>query len=79
MGREPSEAALKEKIEIARRTDAALETVGVPLLAHNVVYSDMDQQIWVANSEGVLASDRRVNTRARAYYTVGNESGSSYE
>ena len=77
--REPSETKLKEKIEIARRASFALESSGVPLLAHNVVYSDMDQRIWVANSEGVLADDRRVNTRARAYYTVGDESGSSYE
>ena len=77
--REPSQVVLKEKIEIARRASASLETAGVPLLAHNVVYSDMDQRIWVANSEGILASDRRVNTRARAYYTVGDESGSSYE
>ncbi len=77
--REPSEMAIKEKIEIARRASSAVEGAGVPLLAHNVVYSDMDQRIWVANSEGVLASDRRVNTRARAYYTVGDETGSSYE
>lgn len=79
VGKEPSMAQLKEKIEIARRASGALESAGVPLLAQNVVYSDMDQRIWVANSEGVLASDRRVNTRARAYYTVGNEKGSSYE
>ncbi len=79
VGREPSEEQLKSKIEIARRADAALEAAGVPLLAHNVVYSDMDQRIWVANSEGILASDRRVNTRARAYYTVGDEHGGTYE
>lgn len=79
VGQEPSRAEIRQKIEIARRADAALEAAGVPLLSHNVAYSDMDQRIWVANSEGVLASDRRVNTRARAYYTVGDEKGSSYE
>ena len=79
VGEEPARADIRRKIEIARRADAALTAAGVPLLAHNVVYSDMDQRIWVANSEGVLATDRRVNTRARAYYTVGDETGGTYE
>ena len=79
VGKEPSKADMQQKIEIARRADAAMTAAGVPLLSHNVVYSDMDQRIWVANSEGVLASDRRVNTRARAYYTVGDEHGGTYE
>lgn len=76
---DPSRVDIKRKIEIAKTAEAILQDAGVPLLSHSAIYSDMDQRIWVANSEGLLATDRRVNSRVRAYYTVGDETGSLYE
>ena len=76
---EPDQAPLRQKVQIVKAVDAAAASAGVPLLGHQVVYSDTDQRIWIANSEGILAQDRRVNTRARAYYTVGDGRSSLYE
>lgn len=76
---EPDQAPLRQKVQIVKAVDAAAASAGVPLLGHQVVYSDTDQRIWIANSEGILAQDRRVNTRARVYYTVGDGRSSLYE
>lgn len=76
---DPAGAGMDKKLLIAKGVDLATGSAGVPLLAHRTVYSDMDQRVWIANSEGVLAQDRRVSTRARVYYTVGDEKGGLYE
>ncbi len=77
--RKLNESGISKKIKIAKAAERIAMSAGVPLLTHRVTYSDTDQRVWIANSEGVLAEDRRVNTRARVYYTVGDEKGGLYE
>ncbi|MCI8633293.1 MAG: TldD/PmbA family protein [Lachnospiraceae bacterium] len=76
---EVNASGVQKKIRIAKAAERAATGAGVPLLSQRVVYSDTDQRVWIANSEGVLAADRRVSTRARVYYTVGDEKGGLYE
>lgn len=76
---DPAAASVKGKIKLVKAADQVVRGAGVPLLSHSILYSDMDQRVWVANSEGVLAQDRRVTSRIRVYYTVGDEKGGLYE
>ncbi len=79
MQRELAEIGNRRKLDVLREIDAAVRSAGVPLLSHGVTYYETDQRVWIANSEGTLAKDRRVNTRARLHYTVGDTEGALYE
>ncbi len=66
----PSEIAGHKKTEVLIRADGALRGAGVGLSYRNLTYFDTDQRVTVANSEGLLASDRRVTSRIRFQYTI---------
>ncbi|MDO5422552.1 MAG: TldD/PmbA family protein [Eubacteriales bacterium] len=68
----PGEVAYQDKISALKRADLAARSAGPSVKALNVDYFDNDQRILVANSEGLLASDRRVNTRMRFQMTIGD-------
>lgn len=56
-------AALKAQLELIRRAAAAGMDFDSEITQMSVRYLDMDQQVLIANSEGLLASDRRRKTR----------------
>lgn len=75
---DPRDVDYNPKIQVLKRAEqAALQAEHV--LALNVDYFDNDQRILVANSEGLLIPDRRINTRLRFQITVGDEKESYYE
>ncbi len=68
----PSSIELKQKWNILKETDAAVLAAQLPLLAHRLQYSDMAQQVQIANTDGVYAEDKRIVSRMRCYYTAGD-------
>ena len=62
-GDDSSLASLKDKLELIRRAAAAGMDYDSEIAQMSVRYLDMDQQVLIANSEGLLASDRRQKTR----------------
>lgn len=72
-------APLADKLELIRRASAAGMACGEEITHMTVRYLDMDQQVLIANTEGLLASDRRRKTRmqitAYAQYNGNLQSG----
>ena len=68
----PSAVELKRKWVVLKETDAAILGAGLPLMNHRLQYSDMEQQVQIANTEGVYAEEQRMVSRMRCYYTVGD-------
>ena len=69
----PSSVDLKRKWSVLQETDAAIRNSGLSLLNHRLQYSDMEQQVQIANTEGIYAEDRRIVSRMRCYYTIGDQ------
>lgn len=75
----PGEAQTADKIRSLLQAEKAARSTDAAVLGLNVSYFDNDQRILVANSEGLLTTDRRVNTRIRFGVTIGDEKDSFYE
>lgn len=75
----PGEVQAAAKIRAVAQAEQAARSAGPQILTMNVDYFDNDQRILVANSEGLLAPDRRVSTRMRFQVTVGDETGSFFD
>lgn len=75
----PGEVSAARKIKALLQADKAARSTDAKVLTMDVDYFDNDQKILVANSEGLLATDRRVNSRMRFGVTVGDEKEASYE
>lgn len=75
----PGEVQASAKIRAVDQAQRAARAAGPQILAMNVDYFDNDQRILVANSEGLLAPDRRVSTRMRFQVTLGDEHGSFFD
>lgn len=69
----PSLAGQEKKIKALSEIDRAIWNSGMKLLNLEDTYSDYDQEVIIANSEGLLTSDRRIYTKVRFNYAVGDE------
>ncbi len=61
------------KIRIMQQADAAGRSVSPLLTNLNLAYTDTDQKVLIANSEGVWAEDRRATSRLRIIPTLQRE------
>ena len=61
-----------DKIRLLQKTDAAGRGVTGLLTNLNLAYTDTDQRVLIANSEGDWAEDRRVTSRLRLIPTLQN-------
>lgn len=77
--RYPGEVDTADKIRALLRAEKAAKSTYAAILDLNVNYFDNDQRVVIANSEGLLTSDRRVSTRLRFGLTIGDEKESFYE
>lgn len=77
--RYPGEVDTADKIQALLQAERAARSTDTAVLDLNVNYFDNDQRIVIANSEGLLTSDRRVSTRLRFGLTIGDEKESFYE
>lgn len=75
----PGEVQTSAKIRALTRAEQAARNAGPKVLSINADLFENDQRILVANSEGLLTTDRRVNTRMRFQVTVGDEKSSFYD
>ncbi len=75
----PGEVNVAAKIRALTSAEQVARRVGPKVLSINVDLFDNDQRILVANSEGLLTADRRVNSRMRFQITVGDEHSSFYD
>lgn len=66
----PSAVEGRRKIRVLKETAKAALSAGPEILSLNTDYFDTDQRIWVINSEGLSARDRRVTTRLRLQTVV---------
>jgi TldD protein len=75
----PGDVALGRKVEVMRRARAAAAAYDPIISQVRVRYMDEDQRVQVANTDGVVSSDRRVRTRlmidAVATWNGENQSG----
>lgn len=68
-----------DKIRALLLADKAVISAGPRVMNRDLDYFDNDQRILVANSEGILTSDRRINTRIRFSLAVGDEKQSVFD
>lgn len=76
----PSQAPYGKKLELIRRATEAGMAYDSEIAQMSVRYLDADRQILVANTEGLLVTDRRVKTRMQisAYAEYGGEIQSGF-
>ncbi len=74
----PSSVSYQDKINVIHETDAAARGASPSVRQLNVDYFDSEQNIVIANSEGLYSGDYRVISRLRLQATVGNDSYSQY-
>lgn len=60
---QPSSVSMKEKLILLQRAHQAAKNYDSAISQTNIRYIDQEQTIQLANSEGLLARDRRVRTR----------------
>ena len=68
----PGTVAHADKIRLLQKADAAGRGVTSLLTNLNLAYTDTDQRVLIANSEGDWAEDRRVTSRLRLIPTLQN-------
>ena len=68
----PGTVSHAEKIKLLQKTDAAGRGVTNLMTNLNLAYTDCDQRVLIANSEGTWAEDRRVTSRLRLIPTLQN-------
>lgn len=61
-----------EKIKVLQQADLAGRSASSLLTNMNLAYTDTDQRVLIANSEGVWAEDRRATSRLRLIPTLQN-------
>ncbi len=78
--RYPQTVSLKEKLALANRVVTAAKTSEELVTQVRVKYLDMDQKVWIANSEGCFVEDNRVKTRLymEVFCEDGGDKQSSY-
>lgn len=69
----PSQAGQEKKMKALTEIDKEIWSSGMKLLNMEETYSDYDQEVMIANSEGLLTKDRRIYTKVRFNYAVGDE------
>ena len=72
----PSSVPVKEKVDFLYRMDRASHAASGSIVQANCSLADVDRRILVANSEGLLTSDRQIRTRA-ACFSVAQKDGES--
>lgn len=74
------QAGLPEKAALAERCNLAGLSVSDRISRMSTLYTDMDQQVFIANTEGLCARDRRNKTRLYIAATAkdGGSTGNSY-
>ncbi len=75
--RYPGTVAHAEKIRVLEEADKKARDVTPNLRSVRLDLFDTDQRVTIANSEGILAEDRRVTSRLRFVPTVANSRGST--
>ena len=68
----PGTVSHADKIKLLQKTDAAGRGVTNLLTNLNLAYTDCDQRVLIANTEGDWAEDRRVTSRLRLIPTLQN-------
>ncbi len=72
-GRFPHDMELKNKIRLLREGIEAGKSEADCIVQGRACYTDADQRVQIANTEGVLAEDRRVRTRIRFMMAAADE------
>lgn len=70
----PSAISREDKIRVLRRADLAARSTPVSIRSLNLNYYDTDQRVWIANTEGLFTTDRRVTSRLRLQAVVADGS-----
>lgn len=66
----PAGVLVENKIKVLRQAALAAAGAGPSLRRLRADYFDTDQRVWVANSQGLFTSDRRVTSRIRLQAAV---------
>lgn len=76
----PGKVAQREKVEVMRKAHAAAFDYHEQVSQVAINYLDTEQNVLIANSEGLIAEDQRVRTRLaiHAVATKGNEKQSGF-
>ena len=72
----PSSVPVKEKVDFLYRMDKAAHAASGFIVQANCSLANVDRRILVANSEGLLTTDRQIRTRA-ACFAVAQKDGES--
>lgn len=59
----PGTVDMSKKIELARRAHLAAKNYDACISQTNIRYIDQEQNVMIANSEGLMAEDQRIRTR----------------
>ena len=80
VGREPADVPAREKADLLREACEAAHEVSDKISQVQGTYMDVEREFTVANTEGLLASDRKVRTRlvVSAVATDGGENQSGF-
>lgn len=80
ISRYPQSVNLKDKMALANRVVSAGKKADETVSQVRVNYVDMDQKVWIANSEGLFVEDNRVKTRLHmtVFCEEGGDRQSSY-
>lgn len=70
----PSSVSNKKKVEVVRKAYARAKGYSGEIIQVSVGYVDSDQRIWIMNSEGYMAHDRRIRTRLYIQSVAGSGS-----
>ncbi|MCL1963807.1 MAG: TldD/PmbA family protein [Firmicutes bacterium] len=72
IGQYPGDTAHKARLRLMANVTRAARAVSPEIIQAQCRYADSDQRVWIANSEGVFAHDRRVYTRIAALAVASN-------
>lgn len=77
---EPRKIANREKVDIMKKAHFAAANYDKQISQVAISYLDTDQNVFIANSDGLMVEDRRVRTRLaiNAVATKGNEKQSAF-
>jgi TldD protein len=72
---DPSTVSKSAKVELLRRVDEAARSTGAAISQVSAGYSDGRTHVLIANSDGLLARDRRVRTLLRVSAVANGDTG----
>ena len=72
---DPSTVSKSTKVELLRRVDEAARSTGAAITQVSAGYSDGRTHVLIANSDGLLARDRRVRTLLRVSAVANGDTG----